>query len=432
MTPVDRRMFLRHSGTAASAILAGGLLPSTVLGANDRVRVAVMGVNGRGSALAKGFARQPNTVVEYLCDVDQQSLDRAAGELEKETERTAKLEGDVRRILDDGNVDALVIAAPDHWHATAAVWACAAGKHVYVEKPACHNGAEGELMVAAAEKYGRAVQLGTQRRSSPGVRTAIDSLRNGAIGNVLFARGWINSTRPSIGFGQMVKVPPRLDFGLWQGPAPEKPYQDNLVHYNWHWFWHWGTGELGNNGIHALDICRLGLDVEYPEKVVCGGGKLHFHDDQETPDTQIASFHFGDKMINWEHRTWHRRGFENSLFGMQFYGEEGTLQLTNGSAAILDMDEREVRRFPTEGGEKEHLANFLAAIRNGEPLNADIREGVISTAMCHLGNIAYRCERTVRFDPLARAVLDDSEAAKLWTRQYRPGWELTIDTGFAG
>ena len=285
--------------------------------------LGVMGVNGRGMELARGFNSGGGAEIAYLCDVDERATARAVKAVADKQARAPQGVKDFRRILDDKNVDALVIAAPDHWHAPATILACAAGKHVYVEKPASHNAREGELAVAAARKHKRVVQLGTQRRSYPSVMEAIGKLKGGVLGRVLMARGWYNNTRASIGHGQAAPVPEWLDYELWQGPAPEKPFRDNFVHYNWHWFWHWGTGELGNNGIHSLDVCRWGLGVDYPIRVTSGGGKYRHDDDQETPDTQTVTFDFGDKSILWEGRSWHPRGFEGSAFGIAFYGEKG-------------------------------------------------------------------------------------------------------------
>jgi predicted dehydrogenase len=295
-----------------------------------------------------------------------------------------------------------------------------------VEKPACHNPREGEWMIAAARKNNRVVQLGTQRRSSPAHREAIQRMQEGEIGRVLFSRGWINSTRPNIGYGKPAEKPAWLNWELWQGPAPEREYKDNIIHYNWHWFWHWGTGELGNNGIHALDICRWGLGVDYPQVVTCGGGKFHFDDDQETPDTQLATFNFGDKAIAWEHRTWNKRGFEGELFGSVFYGEKGNVVMTK-DIVFYNMEGKEQSRLKIEGGEKEHFADFLACIRdrNQKP-HAEIEEGVKSTLLCHLGNIAYRTGHTVHFHPDDKKIVNDPDALALWGREYRSGWEPKV------
>lgn len=427
---LTRRRFLERSTVVASAAWIG----SHALGAqadepaapaSERVRLGVMGLKNRGEQLVSGFAALPHAEIVWLCDVDQQVLDGVAAKL-KDTRHKPQTTADVRHILDDKNVDALVIAAPDHWHAPATVLACAAGKHVYVEKPAAHNGREGELMVAAARKHSRVVQMGNQRRSSSGVREAIQRLHSGEIGTVRMARSWINSTRPSIGRRAPSAPPTHLNFTLWQGPAPDQPYRDNVVHYHWHWFWHWGTGELGNNGIHGLDLARWGLGVEVPERAVSSGGKLFFDDDQESPDTQLATFHFGQKLIAWEHRTWHKRGFEEQSFGVTFYGDKGALVVGTSDYRILDMDGKELAKHALNTGEREHQENFLAGIRAGEKLNSEIQEGVNSTLLCQLGNIAFRTGRAVEFDAAARTLRGEADQRALWQRDYRPGWEPVV------
>ena len=424
---VSRRYFLAQSAAAASTLaLASSARRSHAQDtSSEAVVVGVMGVNGRGGALAKGFAGL-NARVAYVCDVDERAIEktnRVLGDMQSQKPAGVR---DFRKILDDKTVDALVIAAPDHWHGPAAILACMAGKHVYVEKPACHNPHEGELMIAAARKQKRVVQMGTQRRSAPPLRECIERMQKGEVGRVLFARGWINSTRPNIGRGKPAEVPKWLDYELWQGPAPEREFRDNIIHYNWHWFWHWGTGELGNNGIHALDVCRWGLGVDYPQRVTCGGGKFHFDDDQETPDTQLATYNFGDKAIAWEHRTWHKRGFEGELFGITFYGEKGAMVVTGKEVTFYDMGGKELEKVPMAGGEKEHLTNFMQGIRSGAALNQEIEEGVKSTLLCHLGNIAYRTGHTVDFDPQKREIIKDQDAQALWTREYRKGWEPKV------
>jgi predicted dehydrogenase len=334
---------------------------------------------------------------------------------------------DLRRIFDDAAVDAVAIATPDHWHGPATIMACAAGKHVYVEKPASHNPREGELMVAAARKHNRVVQLGTQRRSMPGIIEAIERVRAGEIGRVLMSRGWYTAARQTIGHGKPAAVPAGLDYALWQGPAPERPYRDNLVHYNWHWFWHWGTGELGNNGIHSLDLCRWGLGVDYPRRVVAGGGKYFFDDDQETPDTHTVTFDFGDKLITWEGRNWQRRGFEDAMFGFAFYGDRGSLVCGGNDYKIFDAGDK-LLASQTKGftGHDPHLKNFLECIHTGARPNADIEDGHKSTLMCHLGNIAYRTGETVDLDASTGQPKGNPAATALWSREYRAGWEPKV------
>jgi predicted dehydrogenase len=424
----NRRKFLGQAAAAGAALAVWSETSAAeaTKSANEQLVVAIIGTNSRGQALAGGFAAQPNCSVAYICDVDERAIGKGLEAVGKQQAATPVGMKDFRRALDDRAVDAVAIATPDHWHAPASILACAAGKHVYVEKPACHNGREGELMVAAARRHQRVVQLGTQRRSSAGMIEAIERVHKGELGRVLFARGWINSTRPSIGHGKQADVPAYLDYDLWQGPAPERPYRDNLIHYNWHWFWHWGTGELGNNGIHSLDVCRWGLQVDYPQTVVCGGGRFHFDDDQETPDTQIVTLNFGDKAINWEHRTWSRRGFEGDSFGVVFYGEEASLVFTGSGYKVYDMAGQQTAQGEVRTDDASHIGNFLTCIREGQRPNAEIEEGVKSTALCHLGNIAYRTGRTVKFDPQAKRIVGDDEQIGLWSREYRPGWEPVV------
>jgi predicted dehydrogenase len=425
--PLDRRQFLGTTATAAAgAALAWNAAARADEAPSQRIVLGVMGVNGRGAGLVRGFATLPGVEVAYVCDVDDTATEKCAALLSKETERTPQSVRDFRKILDDPAVDALLIAAPDHWHAPGTILACAAGKHVYVEKPACHNPREGELMIAAARKHNRVVQMGNQRRSSAGATEAIRRLHAGEIGRVLFSRGWITSTRPNIGYGKPAPVPAHLDYTLWQGPAPEREYVDNLVHYHWHWRWHYGTGELGNNGIHALDLCRWGMGVDYPLSAVCGGGKFHFDDDQETPDTQLATFDFGGRAIHWEHRTWHKRGLEGMDWGAAFYGENGSLIIANGKFTVYDPDGAVREEASLNNGEIEHQQNFLDAIRASTPLTSEIEEGVKSTLLCHLGNIALRTGQTVRLDPTTHQIVDNPQQQALWSREYRPGWEPAV------
>ncbi|MBX7166740.1 MAG: Gfo/Idh/MocA family oxidoreductase [Pirellulales bacterium] len=406
--------------------------PAAPSSAADEIVLGIMGVANRGHQLAKAFAGIPGCRIAAICDVDERLRGKVAEEVTSLTGRPVEQVGDFRRLLDDQGVDALVCAAPDHWHAPATVLACAAGKHVYVEKPACHNGREGELMIAAARKHQRIVQMGTQRRSAPPIRQAIERLHAGEIGPARFARGWIVSTRPTIGRQQGGSPPAWLDYALWQGPAPEQPYRDNMIPYHWHWFWHWGTGELGNNGIHALDLCRWGLQVDRPRQVTSSGAKLFFQDDQQTPDTQLATFLFGpggetpDKAIHWEHRTWNKRGFEDSAFGAHLYADGGSLVITSNACTFYDMDGKQLDRQETTSGENEHLADFLECVRTNRAPRAEIEIGVTSTLMCHLGNIAYRTGQVVKTDPATGRPAGNAEAEALWAREYRPGWEPQV------
>jgi predicted dehydrogenase len=429
---LTRRNFLKRTSAFAAGIAALGAMPvRAVIGANDRVRVAVIGCNGRGMNHITAWLEVPNVEIACICDVDTRAMAKGIEAVVKKQAFRPQGERDLRRVLDDKSIDAISIAMPDHWHTPATILACNAGKHVYVEKPGSHNLRESQMIVAAARKHKRVVQMGNQRRSWPWVIDAMNALNAGEIGKVFTARGWYANHRETIGHGKIVPVPEWLDYSLWQGPAPEQPYRDNLIHYNWHWFWNWGIGEMGNNGVHALDIARWGLGVELPRRVTCGGGRYNFQDDWETPDTITATFDFGDKEIIWEGQSCAPRGFEDSAFGVEFFGENGSMVTTNTTAKIFDLKQKLVREVPSAekelyGYDTDHFANFINGIRNGEKLRAEIGEGQKSTTLCHLANIAWRTGRTVNFDPLARKIIGDRKQAALAERKYRRDWEPRI------
>lgn len=430
---VDRRQFLQSSTLAAAATLAPALFnnvsaqesPSEVLNAG------VIGT-GRGMAHANAVINGKGVKLNYVCDVDQKRLDIA---MKTVTDKGAKAQGitDFRRMLDDPKLDVVFIATCNHWHAPATILACSAGKHVYVEKPGSHNAREGELMVAAARKHKRVVQMGNQRRTWAGLREGIAKMKEGLIGNVHYARCWYDANRTTIGTGKPVPVPETLDYSMWQGPAPERPYLDNLVHYNWHWRWHWGGGELANNGIHSLDVARWGLGVEYPSQVSFLGGRYHFTDDQETPDTGAAVFHFAGegnspgKGITWDVSSCHPRRDEKNSF-VVFYGDNGSMHLDGGSGyKFYDLKGTEIAKGGGgHGGEQDHIQNFLDCIKNGEIPNSEIGEGQKSTLLCHLGNISYKLGRMVKFDPATKQIVGDNDATALWGREYRKGWEPVV------
>ncbi len=426
MADIHRRGFLTTAAaTGATLALTTASSAAAVQGANNRLVVGVMGTGGRGTGLATAFAQLPNVEVAYCCDVDQTRADRAVAAVNKAVNRQPRSVSDFRRILDDKQVDILIVATCNHWHAPAAILACAAGKHVYVEKPCSYNPREGELLVQAARKHNKRVQMGNQRRSWTGVIAAIDELRKGAIGRVYLAQSWYSNNRATIGRGRAIEPPKGLNYELWEGPAPHRVFRSNYLHYNWHWFWHWGNGELGNNGIHTLDLCRWGLGVDYPTRIVSTGGRYRFQDDQETPDTHTVSYEFeGRKQITWEGLSCSRQ--PNRPYLCLFHGETGTLAFADSGYTIYDAAGKETRREKVQAGDGPHFANFLAAIRNGARLSSEIEEGHKSTLLCHLGNIAHRTGRVIRCNAKDGTIVDDKAAQAYWTREYAKAWEPRV------
>ncbi len=440
-----RREFIKKT---AMAVSFGGAFPgfsaksyANIIGANERINVAVMGVNSRGLAVAGNFARQDNCLVTHVCDVDKRAAEKCVAAVEKIQKKKTHTTPDFRKALDDKDVDALVVTAPDHWHAPAAIMACKAGKHVYLEKPCSHNPHEGELVVEAAAKYKRVIQMGNQRRSWPNVVDAIKQVHDGVIGRVYFAKTWYTNNRESIGIGKVTSVPSWLDYELWQGPAPRRPFKDNVIHYNWHWFWHWGTGEALNNGTHMVDLARWGLNVDYPTRVTSAGGRYRYKDDWETPDTQVITLEFGNEAsITWEGRSCNGNHVEGNSVGVIFYGERGAIQIDSGNAyKIFDLKNKLVKSVentitvdarnaanPSQQLDGYHILNFFDGIRKGTTQNADILGGHKSTLLVQLGNIAQRAGRALNIDPASGRILNDAEAGKYWSREYEPGWEPKV------
>ena len=424
MASVNRRTFLGAAGALAAV---GGSGAGARAAADERVRVAVVGVRSRGLELAKAFAANPGSEVVAVCDVDDAMLPRGVKAVEGVTGKAPRTEKDFRRLLDDKGVDVIANATPDHWHALIAVLACQAGKDVYTEKPASHNVVEGRRMVEAARKSNRVVQIGTQRRSMSHVKEAVEVVRSGGLGDVGMARAWIHQKRKPIGHGEPGAAPDGVDYAMWQGPAPDRPFYPNRFHYNWHWFWNWGTGELGNNGIHGLDVARWGLGVDAPLAVTSGGGKFVFDDDQEVPDTQVVTWEFPKAVISWEHRMWSKHGTEGQGFGIAFYGDKGTLLVDEKRWHVEDPDGNPPSK-PLSGeatdGFPAHVQNFLDCVRSRAKPNADVETGHLSTRLCHLGNIAHRVGRKLTFDADREAFKDAPDADKLLGREYGPRFEM--------
>jgi predicted dehydrogenase len=419
MAMINRRRFL--AGTTAATVALAARRQARAA-ANETVVLAIVGTNNRGSQLAEGFAQLPGAEIAYICDCDERAMQKGIDAASSHGGRKPEGMRDFRRALDDRAVDAVVCAAPNHWHAGVTILGCLADKHVYVEKPVSHTPEEGERMMATARKAKRVVQVGLQRRSSELYRTVVDRVQNGAIGRALYAKSWYYANRPSIGQGKETSPPAWLDYDLWQGPAPQRPFRDNVVHYNWHFFWHWGNGELGNNGVHSIDLCRWALGVDYPTHVTATAAKLRYDDDQETPDTCTATFDCDGRTIVWEGISWSSHYPPHSAFGMEFRGENGTLAVDDGGFTIYDPERKVVEKGPASRGDHDHLTNFLDAVRSGATVKTDVEEGHKSTLMCHLGNIAVRTGQPLRIDPSNGHILNNTAAEALWAREYRKGW----------
>lgn len=446
MSPdITRRHFVGSSLSAGAALafMSRESLRAAETPAN-KIVLGVAGIHGRGLELINKFAAVPGVEIKYVIDVDKRYLPKAVETATKAQGKAPQTENDFRKALEDKDLDGLIVATPDHWHAPMAILAAKAGKHVYVEKPCSHNPREGEILVEVAKKTGKLVQMGSQRRSIANVQQMAEEIQEGVIGNVFLAQCFYSRRRPPIGFGKAVAAPAELDWDLWQGPAPRTAYRDNLHPYNWHWFWKWGTGESLNNGVHLLDVARWAMGVTYPTKASSFGGRWHDVglDDWEAPDTQEIQLEFGPgKGISWFGRscsTYGKPGYKAN--GIVFFGSKGTIDYDgSGTYSVYDLDNKLIKTVGGEG-EKEvnlansadpglddtHAQNFIDAIRGTAKLTAPIDQGHISTLLAQLGNIAQRTGRALKIDPANGHILNDADAMKLWTRDYEPGWEPTV------
>ncbi|MDC6406552.1 MULTISPECIES: Gfo/Idh/MocA family protein [Maribacter] len=436
-----RRNFIKKTSAGTAGLTFGGMLFSSasygrILGANDKINCAVIGVRSRAKAHVKAIHADPNATILYSCDVDDVIIEEHNVWCQENIGYVPKVEKDFRKILEDRKVDAVFIATPEHWHAPMAILALQAGKHVYVEKPCSHNPHENELLTAAQRKYGKKVQMGNQQRSAITSISAIKDIREGIIGDVYKGEAYYSNNRGSIGKGTVIDVPKTLDWELWQGPALREKYKDNVHPYNWHWFRNWGTGEIHNNGTHEIDICRWALDVDLPNSVTSFGGKYTYDDDWEFVDNQQVTFSFdNDKFITW---TGHSRGImkpERPGRGITIYGSKGSIMLDRNFYQLYDL-QGNLLKEEKEGGASEttntrgegqldvnHVGNFFNAIRQDESLHADIQDASITTMLCHLGNMAQDAGETLKIDTATGKVLNNEMAMNFWKREYAPGWE---------
>jgi predicted dehydrogenase len=443
----SRRTFLKTAatGTIAAAVAPAALqgkdkkptiIPAGAKGANDRIRVAVLGVNGRGKSHIEeimGLSEKANVEVAVLCDPDMDVLQERAGAFEKKYGKKVVIEQDFRKTYEDKTIDAVSLATPNHWHALQTIWACQAGKDVYVEKPATHNIYEGKKMIEAAYKYNRIVQHGVQLRSSVAIREAIQHLKDGLIGRVYMSRGLVYRWRPDIGNKGISQTPKGLNYDLWCGPAPMRPFTKNLVHYNWHWHWNYGNGDVGNQGIHETDLCMWGLGVNsLPERITSMGGKFLWDDCKEVPEVQTSIYHYPKekKIIQFEVRNWCTNLEDGAGVGNIFYGDKGYLVVKGyGTYESYLGEKREKGPSRSENGELTlHFQNWFDAIRARDMSiqNAPVQTGHLASSLAHLGNISYRLSRQLEFDPVAERFIGEGEgeANSMLSRDYRAPYLL--------
>jgi predicted dehydrogenase len=422
--------------------------PGRILGANDRVRVALCGVRGRGTDHLHNYSKLKNVEIAAICDIDQSVAAKCLANMDRMGLAKPQVYTDVRKLLDDKSLDAISIATPNHWHTLIAIWGCQAGKDVYVEKPCSHNLWEGGQLVKAAKRYDRIVQHGTQIRSAAAIREAIQKLHDGELGEVYMARGNCFKWRETIGHAAVEPIPAGVDYDMWTGPAPVRPFTRNRFHYNWHWNWMYGNGDLGNQGVHQIDVARWALGVGFPNKVSAIGGHFMFDDDQETPNSLNCSFEFDPpggkrRVITFEVRHWmtnHEAGIGTPELGARdrngvgniFFGSKGYMSCGDEDADTYKVwlgKEQAPQPGVHAGSELDHFRNFIECVisRKKEDLHAPIEEGHISAGLMHLANASYRLGRTIQFDPETQQAVGDPEANALLRddpRGYRKGYAV--------
>jgi len=436
---VTRRDFMSTSAKTAAGVAAAATafstIPSRVLGANDRINMAVVGIRGRGGSHIREWCKIPGVEVAYIVDPDENLFPRRIEQVEELQGKKPKGEVDLRKALEDKNLDAISTASPDHWHALQGIWACQAGKHVYAEKPLSHNVWEGRKFVEAARKYNRIVQCGMQNRSIHGVIKAMELLHSGELGDIYMAKGLCFKPRDSIGHMVNGPIPAGVNYDMWLGPAPYRPFNPNRFHYNWHWFWDYGCADIGNQGPHQMDIARWGMNKDvFPEKIKCVGGYFAFDSDQETPNTQLATYEYDDgKIIQFEVRGVYTNDEDGIRIGNLFYGSKGWMHLDGDKwTTYLGRKNEPGPKYDGVGEEADpmnlagaggsaHFVNFIEAIRANDylKLTADVLEGHLSTSMSHLANISYRLGRELEFDSHSEKFVRDEQANGYLTRNYR-------------
>ncbi len=443
MNGLTRRDFLRYSTAATATVSAAHTATAAVAGANERIQIGVMGCGGRGLFLVREFAQRDDVDIRYLADPDQNRLDNCGDRLESATGARPKRVTDFREVLDDGEVDAIINATPDHWHALGTILACQAGKDVFVEKPTAHSIWESRKMIEAARKYERVVQVGAQNRSAQYCQHAFDYIRSPEFGDVHFVRVLNSKRRPTIGSKPDAPVPDGVDYDMWLGPAQMRPFNPNHFHYNWHWFWEYSGGDIINDGVHQVDIARWLIDRKYPKSVTSGGGIHHFDDDQETPDTHTVNWEYDGLTMVFEQTLWSpymqktpmdvrdREQLPEWPFSgtrIEIHGANqfmflsrhgGGWEAYDGDGTAVEVSHGHFTEITTN-----HLDHFLDCIRTRNTPLGDIEDLHYSSLLCMYGNIAYRTGRRVYINPETEGFVNDDEANSMVKRSYRDPWVI--------
>jgi predicted dehydrogenase len=437
-----RREFVGAMAAGAAGLAMRAKSYAQIMGANERVNFAVIGLNGRaGAHLSSLRVNRKDARITHVCDVDRTILDRFAGKTTQAMGDTPKSEQDFRRVLESKDVDAITIATPDHWHAPMGILGLAAGKHVYVEKPCSYNPHEGELLVAAAAKYGKVCQMGSQQRSSPHTIEIVGRIHSGLIGRAYWGETWYTNRRKPIGIGKAIPVPATLDWDLWQGPAPRTEYKDNVHPYNWHWFRRWGTGETLNNGTHEVDVARWALGAAWPTRVTASGGRYAAHDDWEFYDTLDTSFEYPDQLITWKGDCCSGKKTFDRDRGVMVHGTKGSVLIDRAGFEVYDGADKKIEEYRVPGHAATasadtvgadsmtdlHFANMIGAIRTGEKLRQPVAQGNVAVTILQLSNIAYFTRRDLKLNPSNGHIVGDAEAEAMTRRKaYAPGWEPKV------
>ncbi|MEO2028290.1 MAG: Gfo/Idh/MocA family oxidoreductase [Fuerstiella sp.] len=440
MADPSRRNFLQSSSAAVSGLIAVQSAQAARVQHSERVRVGIIGAGGRALSLINSFSSNASVEVVAIADLDANRLPKGLVAAEKNQQRRPRGESDFRRLIDDNTIDAIVVGTPDHWHAIPTILACQAGRDVYVEKPDGHNIVEGMRMVAAMRKHKRIVQMGSQHRSTTRLQTAIEFVKSGKLGRCVVAKAWESSKQGAIGFPPDGTPPAGVDYDMWMGPAPKRPFNINRFHGRWRWLYDYGTGDLGNDGVHRLDMavallnaaCEAQGDepIGLPSSISAHGGKWYFDDAQQFPDTMQVTYEYGagrhTKMLTYEMRVWAPYRYLGHSEGAAVFGDKGYIVMGNSSWEAYGRGGQILGRGEGDSHEGPHVQNFIDCVKSRQKPYCDLETvGHPASVLCHTGNIAARVGRTLKLDPALQTFIGDDEANALRMRsEYRKPWVL--------